>query len=235
MGEFHPALEVAMSTGAIVGIVIAVLAVAAATVLAMIEMRRHALRQRFGPEYERLAREIGPRQAEAELASRRRRVAEFEIRALTPAERTRYAVQWNSAQERFVDNPAAAVEAGGALVAGVLRDRGYPAADRKQSLADLSVEYAGEVGGYRQALETMDAADASTDELRRAMLQYRALFSALLGPADDDPVRVYGSQAVRPGNGRSNGGRPAAGRPVIGRLISGRDTTATTANASGKE
>ena len=48
-----------MSTGAIIGIVIAVIVVAAVVVLGSAQMRRARMRRQFGPEYDRLAQEVG--------------------------------------------------------------------------------------------------------------------------------------------------------------------------------
>jgi hypothetical protein len=178
-----------MSIGAIVAIVIVVLLVAAAAVLVSTQMRRRALHDRFGPEYKRLAAEVGSRRAEAELAARQRRVAELDIHPLTLEQRAQYAIQWTAVQERFVDDPAGAAEQAGALVTAVQKDRGYPAGDPDEEMANLSVDHASAVSGYREAREvTRNASSASTDDLRQAVIQYRTLFRELIGPAADGSV-----------------------------------------------
>lgn len=178
-----------MSIGAIVALVIVVLLVAAAAILVATQMRRRALHDRFGPEYKRLAAEVGPRRAEAELTARQRRVAELDIHPLTPEQRAQYAIQWTAVQERFVDDPVGAAEQARALVTAVQKDRGYPAGDPDDEMANLSVNHANAVSGYREAREvTQRASSASTDDLRQAVIQYRALFRELIGPAADESV-----------------------------------------------
>jgi len=174
-----------MSVGAIITLVIVlVLVVAAAAVAGTLILRRLALRHRFGAEYDRLARAVGPRRAEAELAERRRRVARLRIRPLTAAQRGLYEKEWTSAQERFVDSPAQAAEAAGALVTAVAATRGYPAGDHTRLLSDLSVHHARRLDSYREARQTTEAGVAETEDLRQALLAYRALFRELLGPPE---------------------------------------------------
>ncbi|MBV9379740.1 MAG: hypothetical protein JOY82_02410 [Streptosporangiaceae bacterium] len=204
-----------MSTGAIIAIVIVVLVVAAVAAVVTRQMRRRALRGRFGPEYERLAAEKGSRQAEAELTARERRVAQLDLHPLTAEQRAHYAGEWTAVQERFVDDPAGAVAEASALVAAVERDRGYPAAeDRDEEMANLSVDHAGAVTGYRQAREITDnAPSASTDDLRRAMIQYRTLFQELTGgdvPAADAAAADAADPAAPAATTEAGDGRTAA-------------------------
>jgi hypothetical protein len=179
-----------MSTGAVIAIVIAVIVVAAVVALAATEMRRRRLRRQFGPEYDRLVNELGSRRkATAELADRQQRVARLDIRPLTREESARYLGEWNAIQERFVDTPREAVAEASVLVTSVMRARGYPADDQEQAMADLSVEYAPTLGRYREARVTSDrasAGSASTDDLRNAVLQYRALFEELVARSEGD-------------------------------------------------
>jgi hypothetical protein len=97
-----------MSTGAIVGIIIAVLVVAAIVVLGPALLRQVRIRRQFGPEYERLAKELGSRKAAAELLERQRRVDALGIHPLTAEQQASYSGEWTAVQERFVDAPAAA-------------------------------------------------------------------------------------------------------------------------------
>ena len=178
-----------MSTGIIVGIVLAIAVIGAVAFGVMVVMPRRRLQQRFGPEYDRLVGERdSKREAEAELAGRERRVRDLDIRALTDPARARYAGQWAAIQEQFVDAPADAVSGAQLLVVAVMTERGYPAEHDDQVLADLSVEHSGTLDRYRAAEEISHraaAGTASTENLRQAMTGYRALFGDLLGePAD---------------------------------------------------
>jgi hypothetical protein len=174
-----------VSTGTIVAIIVAVVVIAALVIGLMAAMRRRRLQQRFGPEYDRLAGEHDSKlKADAELSGRERRVHSLDIRPLTPSARASYAGQWAALQERFVDTPAEAVAESQVLVVAVMTERGYPAEHRDQMLADLSVEHASTLDHYRAAEEiSKGAADgtASTEDLRQAMIHYRALFRDLLG------------------------------------------------------
>jgi hypothetical protein len=193
-----------MSIGAIIAIAIAIIIIAAAGALATFEMRSRALRQRFGPEYERLAKEKGARQAEAELTARQRRIAKLDIHPLTFEQRANYQRQWNAAQIQFVDDPADAVHQAENLVSAVQRDRGYPVDDRELAMEALTVHHARAFDRYREARGiTSNPSGASTDELRQALISYRTLFRELLGSAG-------GSRADRsPVSVSADGNRPA--------------------------
>jgi len=170
-----------MSTGAIIGIIIAVIVVVAAIVVASAELRRARMRRQFGPEYDRLAQELGSKKkADAELAARQRRVQALNIHDLSAEQQASYSGDWTAVQERFVDTPAEAVSAAGTLIWDVMRDRGYPADDRNASIEALSVYHAGSLDGYRQ-VQGIRTDTATTEELREAMIRYRALFEDLTG------------------------------------------------------
>jgi hypothetical protein len=169
-----------MSTGAIIVIVIVVI-VAAAVVMAVGELRRARLRRQFGPEYDRLAQQLGSnRKADTELAERQRRVKALGIHELSPEQQASYSGDWTAVQERFVDTPAEAVAAADTLIWNVMRDRGYPADDRNASLDALSVYHARALEGYRQT-SGVRTEEATTEWLRAAMIRYRALFEDLTG------------------------------------------------------
>jgi hypothetical protein len=172
-----------MSTGAIIGIIIAVIVVAAVLTLGSVQLRRARMRRQFGPEYDRLAREVGPRKAAAELTARQRRVEALGIHPLTAEQQARYGGDWAAVQERFVDTPAEAVTAASTLIWDVMRDRGYPADDRGTSMEALSVYHAHSLPGYRQA-QDVQTDSATTEELREALIGYRTLFEDLLGAPD---------------------------------------------------
>ena len=173
-----------MSTGAVIGIVIVVIVVVAAVVVASAELRRARLRRQFGPEYDRLVQQLGSRRkADAELAERQRRVQALGIHELSPEQQASYSGDWTAVQERFVDTPAEAVAAAGTLIRDVMRDRGYPADDRNASMDALSVYHAGSLEGYRQTAG-LQTESATTEQLREAMIRYRALFEELTGLRD---------------------------------------------------
>ena len=168
------------------GFVIVIIAiVVAGAAAALMSARRRRLQQRFGPEYDRVVDEHDSRmKAEAELSRRERRVSGLNIRPLEPAAQARYAAEWATIQEQFVDAPQAAVGQAQNLVVAVMNERGYPTEHRDQVLADLSVEHASVLDHYRAASdisESTTAGTASTEDLRQAMIHYRALFQELLG------------------------------------------------------
>jgi hypothetical protein len=194
-----------MSTGAIVAIIVTV-ALVILVIASMTVMRRRQLRQRFGPEYDRVVDEKqSRRKAGAELAERERRVRSLDIHPLDETTRVRYAAEWTAIQERFVDQPAQAVSQAGLLVTSVMKDRGYPTEGYEQTLADLSVEHANTLGHYRAAHQISmhaEAGTAETEDLRLAMLHYRELFGDLLGSpsAESEPVEPQlGTAAAEPG------------------------------------
>ena len=202
-----------MSAGTTVAIIVAVVVIAALIIGLMAAGRRRRLQQRFGPEYDRLVGERdSKRKAEAELTERERRVQELDIHPLTDSARAGYAYQWATLQEQFVDTPAGAMAASQVLVIAVMNERGYPTESRDQVLADLSVEHAKTLDRYRAAEEisaSATAGTASTEDLRQAMIHYRALFRELLGEAADTPsVQDAGRQDA----GRQDAGLPAEDR-----------------------
>jgi hypothetical protein len=184
-----------MSAAAIVVIVVVV----AVVVLAAMAMgHRRRLQRRFGPEYDRVVAEKQSQlKAEAELTGRQRRVQRLDLRPLTAAARANYAAEWAAIQERFVDQPRQAVTEAQRLVVSVMGERGYPTEDPAQVMADLSVEHASTLDNYRMAQEiSQNAAGASTEALRQAMVHYRALFRDLLGePGETQAATAEGTAA----------------------------------------
>ncbi|MFD0776367.1 hypothetical protein ACFQZ2_20735 [Streptomonospora algeriensis] len=183
-----------MDTGLIltvVVIVVLVAAVAAGAAFAVPWQRRRRLRTRFGPEYDRAVEEHGDRRAaERDLAEREKRHASLQLTPLSDSSRRQYEQDWNRIQERFVDSPGEAVREGHDLLARLMSDRGYPTEDDKQRITDLSVEHAGTLDRYREARaisERSSAGEATTEDLRAAMVHYRALFNELLGNGSAAP------------------------------------------------
>ncbi|MEV0733457.1 hypothetical protein [Polymorphospora sp. NPDC050346] len=187
-----------MSTTQIVVTLILVVVVVAAVAAALMFGRRRNLRSRFGPEYDRLLSERDSRaDAERELRDRERRHAELTLTPLSPEARERYATQWEEIQARFVDSPAEAVGAADELVTRLVSERGYPTGDYDAQVSHLSVEHARTLGHYRDAhdIQVRNAkGEASTEELRQAIVHYRELFADLLGDAPA-PTRAAESPA----------------------------------------
>ncbi|MEV7969665.1 hypothetical protein AB0O34_27355 [Sphaerisporangium sp. NPDC088356] len=165
-------------------VVAAVVAILAVGYLVTQQQRRHRLQERFGPEYERtLSERDNRREAEQELLEREQRHAKLDIRPLAPETRSTYSKKWTEVQERFVDAPGFAVTEADHLVTAVMADRGYPTEGFEQQVSDLSVVHGQTLDHYRQAHEISSRAarqEASTEELRQAMVHYRALFEELL-------------------------------------------------------
>jgi hypothetical protein len=166
----------------ILAIIVALIAVAGWLLYQKKQSR--TLEQRFGPEYERTVEELGSRpKAEAELRTRQKRVEKLNIVALPPAEAARYAQAWRTLQGRFVDNPKGVLQEADELVQDLMRKRGYPMADFEGRAADISVDHPVVVEHYRaaQAIALRDQrGEADTEEMRRAVVHYRALFDDLL-------------------------------------------------------
>lgn len=189
-----------MSTAAIVILVVVLVAVlfAAGWFLGG-QARSRRLRNRFGPEYDRhLENADNRRAAERELTDREKRHASLSLRPLSDTARVHYTEQWAQVQERFVDSPRDSVAAADDLVHTVMRERGYPMDGFEQQAADLSVEHAGIVDGYRSAHEIRGRhTEADTEELRTALVHYRAMFRDLAGHRTDVPAQRDGQVTDR--------------------------------------
>jgi hypothetical protein len=173
-------------------IAVVVLAAIAVAAWAFRSRRTTELKERFGPEYDRVASGASnKREAEAELREREQRRSDFDIRPLDPDARERYREQWEGVQARFVDDPAGAVTEADVLIQAVMRDRGYPVEDFETRSADLSVDHPDVVENYRAAhgIATAHArGNAGTEELRQAVKHYRSLFEELLEARDTQEV-----------------------------------------------
>jgi hypothetical protein len=170
-------------------IALAVVVVLVIVVAVALYMRRRrntttGLKNRFGPEYDRAVKQHGSeRKAEAKLADRETRVDKLKIRDLDVTERERYLAQWQAVQSRFVDYPKGAVTEADELVSSLMQTRGYPVADFDQRAADISVDHPRVVENYRSAHNIalrLGKGEASTEELRTAMIHYRSLFDELV-------------------------------------------------------
>ncbi|MFE3518003.1 hypothetical protein [Streptomyces sp. NPDC059166] len=182
-------------------IVVAVLLVAA---LAFFLVRGrgtggHGLRRRFGPEYDRtVARHDGDtKAAEHELAERVKQHGSLSERPLPAEAREAYARRWTEVQEQFIDSPKDAVVAADALLARLARDRGFPdGAGFEEQTAALSVHHAHEVDGYRR-VHTAVRGQGDTEEMRKALIESRALFDVLLADAPDTHTRTDRHEAKK--------------------------------------
>lgn len=156
------------------------------------------LREQFGPEYERAVRTKGGQSgAESELRQRAKRHEKLDIRSLSPAAREGYERSWQETQAKFVDEPVETLGDADRLVQEVMKERGYPVDDFEQRSADLSVDHPNVVSNYRSAHSTATKAtsgDSTTEEMRRAMQQYRSLFDELLERTDTGDESVSDQQ-----------------------------------------
>src|SRR5919106_4367501 len=171
-------------------IALGVIAIAALIYWAITNRRRTRLRERFGPEYDRMVEQRDDRRGvESELAMREKRRRKLDIVPLSPRAREDYARRWHETQSRFVDKPGPAVGEADGLVQEVMRERGYPVEDFSQREADLSVDHPTVLEHYRAAHGislAQSQGQASTEDLRQAMVHYRTLFEELLeaGPEE---------------------------------------------------
>jgi ABC-type multidrug transport system fused ATPase/permease subunit len=146
--------------------------------------RTAALRSRFGSEYARAVDKHGSaREAEAKLAERETRVSGLKIRELGVSERERFQTEWHTVQARFLDHPRLAVTESDDLINALLEARGYPESGFEQRAADVSVHFPRVMQDYRHAHSIafrLGHVEATTEELRTAMIEYRAIFDDLL-------------------------------------------------------
>ncbi len=190
-------------------IVLAVLAVLALGAWLFFRRRQSQhLQSRFGSEYEHEVEDKGSRRkAEAELAQREKRVKKLDVRPLEPAARDGFTHRWTKVQARFVDDPPGAVGEADDLLGEVMRTRGYPVGDFEQNAGDISVDHPEVVKHYRAGHDIAvrhERGEASTEELRQAMIHYRALFVEL--------VEDQGAERRRDAQDEDTGARADPGR-----------------------
>jgi hypothetical protein len=185
------------SNTVIFAVLLIAFAIAVVVWLAVQRQRSARLRRRFGPEYDVTVAEFRSRtKAEAELLKREQRVARLTIVPLTPADAARFSQAWSALQSRFIDSPKGVVVEADHLVRELMVKRGYPMGDFERMSADISVDHPTVVATYRaaQGIAARDASgEASTEELRKAVIHYRTLFDELLGVA---PVEVVAAPAA---------------------------------------
>lgn len=183
------------STTLTLGIIALLALLALAAWLFSRRKQSYRLAQRFGPEYSHTVDELGSRsKAEAELKARESRVERLNIVTLTLTDAARFSQAWSDLQGRFVDNPKGVVVQADQLVRELMAKRGYPVGDFERRAADISVDHPAVVEHYRaaQAIALRDKrGEADTEELRKAVVHYRALFDELL------EVRTVKPEATR--------------------------------------
>jgi hypothetical protein len=165
-------------------IVVAVILIAGIAWFAYSTNQSRRLKQRFGPEYDAVVGRIGKAKAEAELKRREKRVKSFEIVPLVPADAARFSQSWTRIQGSFVDDPKGVLIEADRLVRELLAKRGYPVADFELRAADISVDHPIVVNNYRAAQRVVSLdqrGEATTEDLRKAVVHFRALFDELLG------------------------------------------------------
>jgi hypothetical protein len=166
-------------------VAVVVIAILAAAIFFARSRNSERLRSRFGPEYVRAVAESGDQHsAEAQLQVRAARVRQYQLHPLSVEDTERFGAAWRRIQARFVDDPRDAAEKADGLLGEVMSARGYPDDDFDQRLEDLSVDHAETVQEYRIAHDVAEKharGDASTEDMRQAMIRYRTLFAELLG------------------------------------------------------
>jgi hypothetical protein len=174
------------STSTTIVVALLLLVAVAAVIWVAVHRKRQSVRlqKRYGTEYDRTVLRLGSQsKAEAELKKREARVAKLTIIPLTSSEAARFAQAWSRLQGRFVDNPSGAVAEADTLVKELMTARGYPVADFESRAADISVDHPSVVDAYRaaQAIALKNSrGETDTEELRKAIVHYRTLFSDLL-------------------------------------------------------
>ncbi len=183
--------------------VIGIVVVAAALVIG-VYMWQHArttrLQSQYGREYDRAVDELGRVRAQKALSERERRVERMQIRALTREQRDRFAARWDELQKQFVDDPDGAIREGDRLVEDVMDARGYPISNFDQRVADLSVHHVHVVDDYRALRDIAHKhiqQETSTEDLRQAMIHFRAVFDDLLEDRERVGERVIAREVHR--------------------------------------
>lgn len=176
-----------MTPTQIAAITIIVIAIIAVAIVLVLRNRTRKLRGQFGPEYNRAVREKGSRyKAEAELERLEKRVRRYPLRPLSSADCDRFQQSWRTIQATFVDDPSRSISEADQLLGSVMTARGYPVSDFEQRAAEISVDHALVVQHYRAGHEIAmrhSQGKATTEDLRQAMIHYRALFEELMeGP-----------------------------------------------------
>jgi hypothetical protein len=172
-----------MNVMSLIAIVIVLMAVAAG-VYFLQRQRSRQLRTHFGPEYDHAVEGFGQRRAaERALLDRARRVDKLELRPLPALRRAELWNRWQAVEAQFVDDPGSAIREAHSLLSTVMREQGYPTSRFEEQVELLSVHHPATVQHYREAHRLADErarGQSATEQLRQAMIHYRALFEDLL-------------------------------------------------------
>lgn len=184
-----------MTTVIIVVVIIVIVALAFGAWRYMEQRKTQEVQQQFGSEYDRTVTQFGgnERKATAALKEREERVKQVEIHPLSSEARERYSSQWQTVQAQFVDDPSGAVNAADALIADAMQQIGYPVDAFEKREEAVSVQYPEVADDYRTAhdiAQRNESGDASTEDLRTAMVRYRSLFERLVGMPTSNPSGV---------------------------------------------
>lgn len=221
-----------MSTAQIVALVVALLVVAALIAIALVVARRRKkteeLRGTFGNEYDRTVEGADKRRdAERELAARKERHEQLDIRPLPEASRRRYLTAWDGVQTRFVDSPVLALSEADALLTQVLNERGFPTDDVRTQADMLSVEHAHVLERFRAGhdIETRNSTGhADTEQVRQGMLHFRSVFEELVSDSDRNSTTT--DTTGHDGTDRDPVDRDTTDRDLVDRDASDRDRAA---------
>lgn len=161
----------------VLGVIVLLVVLGVASMIMARQRRTQRLQEQFGPEYDHMIEVTrAEEQAERELEERLEQARSLNIRPLSVEEVNRYALEWQATQRDFVDEPLMAVQSkfvddpsdsvkqADQLVADVIKDITRSFADRRGSLEK-------QWNGGEQA---------STEDLRIALKQYRYFFDRLL-------------------------------------------------------
>jgi hypothetical protein len=189
-----------MDNTTLIVLAVVVIALIAGGLLLMQRRRTEHLQSRFGPEYERALKESGDKsKAEAELQEREKRVEKLSIRPLDSSQRQRFTDEWQRVQAKFVDDPEGSIKDADILLQEVMTARGYPVKNFEQVTADISVDHPKVVQHFRTAHEIAvrhEHGEGDTEDLRNAMINYRALFEELV-TSGEDPKREARKQSIK--------------------------------------
>ena len=184
-----------MNSAQIVILLVVIAAIVVAALIYMVARKRRSqtLREKFGPEYDRVIQKEGNIQkGEQLLEFRQKHRKTLHIQPLSADDQARFSTRWRDVQAQFVDDPTGAVARADELIIEVMQARGYPTTDFTQRAADISVDHPVVVENYRAAYDIAQRrsrGQASTEDLRQAMVHYRALFSELLDEKQPERLR----------------------------------------------
>jgi hypothetical protein len=175
-----------MNTTYLIITVVLVVVIIGAILMPIFARRKRSQRfqNKYGPDYDHTVQTMGnEKKAQTEMDDRQKHVEALNIRPLSDSEREGYLAEWTAIQAKFVDQPGQATIEADHLIMKVMQMRAYPVSDFEQRAADVSINYPALVSNYRAAREIASKNEhhqASTEELRQALIYYRSLFDELL-------------------------------------------------------